>query len=1083
VRRLPGVGRLRLLGRRVQILLALAVVAATAGAVGASGASFVSASSFTFKASTTALSGDTMSIVAGNHQSAINGTELLLPLQVKILDSDGRPVSNLTVTFAVATGGGSIVSESTDDTGLDGVAEVRWKLGPDPGGNTLTAYVPDIASPRTVTFDATATAGRPVSIAMNDGDGQRAVAGTVLSKNPSVKVSDAGGHGCPNVSVTFAVTAGGGSIVNGSATVATDQSGIASAPGWKLGPLVGANMMTAANDTLSGSPVEFNATGTVGSPSKVTIVDGNGQTAQVGTTVNKPLRVRVADANDNPCPDIAVTFTPSTGSGSITGSPATTDASGVATSGIWTLGTDLEEDTLTAGAAGATPATFKAYPYAGSPKNFSIVSGTPQTGSVGATLAKPIVQVTDAYNNGVEGVGVVFQVTGGNGTVNGGQTVSVRTGSDGSASPASWVLGTTAGTNTLTATCDNPASTLTFTATGNALAASRYVVTSGSYSPPAGSPVTITAQLADTYGNPIAQPGLLVTFTSTGGGKFPATPATATTGPNGAATIQFTTATLLGTKHTVSATSGSGSTLCKGTSAEITTTPAVPAKMVKVAGGDGQSATVNTNVATAPSVIIYDAYNNVVPGVTVTFAVTGGAGKVGTASAVTNASGVASCGSWTLGTKSGANGNTLTATLGAVTGSPATFTATGTAGAATQYIVAASSYTPAARSTITLTAQLADQYGNAVATSGIPVSWTKTGASGSFGSTTTNTNTSGIATTTYRVNRVAGGTYVFTARSTSGGTRTGSSATVTIVAAAPTRMSVYAGNNQTATVGTAVATAPSVRLRDQYGNYCANQAVTFAVTAGGGTITTAAATTDASGVASCGAWTLGTKVGANTLTATRTGLTTVTFTATGVLGPAAKMTLSAGAAQSAAVGTAVAARPSVLVTDVYDNPVPNLGVTFALGSGGGTITGGAATTGTNGIATVGSWTLGTTAGTNTLTATRAGLTGSPVTFTATGLAGAPTKFLVTASDYNPPRGSAVTIAAQLADQYNNPVTNQNVSVTFTRTPTTGTLNPVPVTTVNGLATTIFTTAGTVTSYTVTATSTTRSGFTSPIVTH
>jgi len=43
----------------------------------------------------------------------------------------------------------------------------------------------------------------------------------------------------------------------------------------------------------------------------------------------------------------------------------------------------------------------------------------------------------------------------------------------------------------------------------------------------------------------------------------------------------------------------------------------------------------------------------------------------------------------------------------------------------------------------------------------------------------------------------------------------------------------------------------------------------------------------------------------------------------------------------------------------------------------------------SGIATVGSWTLGTTAGTNTLAATAGGLTGSPLTFTATGMQMAP----------------------------------------------------------------------------------------------
>ena len=61
-------------------------------------------------------------------------------------------------------------------------------------------------------------------------------------------------------------------------------------------------------------------------------------------------------------------------------------------------------------------------------------------------------------------------------------------------------------------------------------------------------------------------------------------------------------------------------------------------------------------------------------------------------------------------------------------------------------------------------------------------------------------------------------------------------------------------------------------------------------------------------------------------------------------------------------------------------------VTFAVTSGGGSITGASQTTASNGIASVGSWTLGSAVATNTLTATAAGLSGSPVTFTASGTA-------------------------------------------------------------------------------------------------
>jgi len=105
------------------------------------------------------------------------------------------------------------------------------------------------------------------------------------------------------------------------------------------------------------------------------------------------------------------------------------------------------------------------------------------------------------------------------------------------------------------------------------------------------------------------------------------------------------------------------------------------------------------------------------------------------------------------------------------------------------------------------------------------------------------------------------------------------------------------------------------------------------------------------------------------------------------LGPATQMSLNAGDGQTASAGTAVAVDPSVLVQDGGGDPVAGIHVTFAVASGGGSVTGGDAVSNASGIATVGSWKLGGTAGANTLTATCNGLAGSPVTFTATGDAG------------------------------------------------------------------------------------------------
>ena len=83
---------------------------------------------------------------------------------------------------------------------------------------------------------------------------------------------------------------------------------------------------------------------------------------------------------------------------------------------------------------------------------------------------------------------------------------------------------------------------------------------------------------------------------------------------------------------------------------------------------------------------------------------------------------------------------------------------------------------------------------------------------------------------------------------------------------------------------------------------------------------------------------------------------------------------------TAAPGADVDDRPSVVVKDQNDQPMAGVHVIFAVASGGGSVTGSNVTTDVNGVATVGSWTLGSAEGTNTLTATAASL--PPVLFTA-----------------------------------------------------------------------------------------------------
>ncbi|HEU4560603.1 MAG TPA: leishmanolysin-related zinc metalloendopeptidase [Longimicrobium sp.] len=101
---------------------------------------------------------------------------------------------------------------------------------------------------------------------------------------------------------------------------------------------------------------------------------------------------------------------------------------------------------------------------------------------------------------------------------------------------------------------------------------------------------------------------------------------------------------------------------------------------------------------------------------------------------------------------------------------------------------------------------------------------------------------------------------------------------------------------------------------------------------------------------------------------------------------AATAVLSAGDNQAAMAGSAVPVKPAVLVRDLGGNPLSGVPVTFSVASGGGYVTGGTATTNASGIATVGSWVLGSPATLNTLTATAAGAA-TPVTFKASGCSG------------------------------------------------------------------------------------------------
>jgi hypothetical protein len=414
----------------------------------------------------------------------------------------------------------------------------------------------------------------------------------------------------------------------------------------------------------------------------------------------------------------------------------------------------------------------------------------------------------------------------------------------------------------------------------------------------------VIARAVDRLGTPI--PNATITFTIiSGGGSLDAAASVTTKDVQAGGNGEGQTTWRLGSSATatprLTASVGGQSTLFTATA-----TGGPPAQMRIAPGveGNGQRAKFGTNVEIAPAVQLLDADGNPVAGRTVTFAVLTGGGSVTGASAVTNASGVAAVGSWTLGAPIGEQ--TLRATFESLS---FTFTATAiqdpcVAEGATPITVpdtvigsisdADCSWTPPANTSqnsrfdlyrfdlasrtaiiINLTKQvgIVDPYLFLYnATTGVFIADNDDIQDGVIrDSRLTITLDPGaymIRATTWEPNER--GTYALSVT----GCRAGE----------PVIYRAKAGNGAVAAPGATVPTAPSVEVLDECGNGVSGVPVTFATVPGVGSITGASATTNASGVATLGSWTLA--AGPNVVSATLGGAGTasiapVIFSATG----------------------------------------------------------------------------------------------------------------------------------------------------------------------------------------------------------
>ncbi len=268
---------------------------------------------------------------------------------------------NTVYSVAFSPDGKSLVSGSRGPVTL-------WDVGTKTRSATLTGHTGSVHSLAFTRDGATLVSGardgtmllwdlsllqpHPQTLTKVSGLEQQVPAGS-LAKPLVVLVRDQNGDLMAGATVTFAVTAGGGTL---SATTATTDANGHAATTLTLGSDPGRNTVIAKVGDLT--PVIFSVTG-LAIPTTLTRISGNNQQGSVGAALAGPFVVSVLDQNGAGYPGATVTFEITSGDGTLSAATVTTDVDGRAVTTL-TLGSEPETVTVVATVAGIEPVTFTA---------------------------------------------------------------------------------------------------------------------------------------------------------------------------------------------------------------------------------------------------------------------------------------------------------------------------------------------------------------------------------------------------------------------------------------------------------------------------------------------------------------------------------------------------------------------------------------------------------------------------------------------------------------------------------------------------------------------------------------------------
>ena len=378
-------------------------------------------------------------------------------------------------------------------------------------------------------------------------------------------------------------------------------------------------------------------------PAALTIRSGDGQTADAGTSVPNPPTVQVTGASGAGVGGVTVSFSVTTGGGSVASATVVTGSNGIASPGAWTLG-DPGPQQLRASVSGLDPVVFSATAR-DVPAALVIHAGDGQRATAGTAVPDPIqVRVDGMTGPGLEGVTVSFMVTGGGGAI---ESATATTDGDGLASPGAWTLGVP-GPQELGATVAG-LDPVTVRATALGVPAEMTVVAGTGQEVTVGTAVPIppTVLITDSSGTPL--PDIPVTFLAGGGATI--TGAEATTDTLGRAAVGSWTLGTTADTYRLRADVDADGVQGNPSFIEARAVPG-PASDIVIVEGDNQVSEAKLPVPVSPMIQARDSYGNGIEGLSVSFR--GGGGSVAIPSeSETDAGGFAGVDRWILGATEG----------------------------------------------------------------------------------------------------------------------------------------------------------------------------------------------------------------------------------------------------------------------------------------------------------------------------------------------------------------------------------------------------------------------------------------------